>query len=88
MFIHNYIHLSSCTITQSQNARRFRQICTVTFTSSVFSYICVLPSDFFSTLESFSFKATNKNWTKNIIIITYEQSCVSGRCGTWHLSQF
>ena len=49
----------------------------------------VLPSDFFlklSTLECFSFKATNENWTKNIIIISYEQICMVGvGLGTfWH----
>ena len=37
-------------------------------------------------LQSFSFKATNKNWTKNIIIIGYEQICIVGvGLGTfWH----
>ena len=48
----------------------------------------VLPSDFFlklSTLECFSFKATNENWTKNIIIISYEQICVVGVGLNWHL---
>ena len=42
----------------------------------MFSYICVRPSDFF--YNYFSFKATNKNWTKNIIIISYQQICAIG----------
>ena len=77
LFIHNYIHLSSCTITRRQNARQFCQICTVTFTSCSLIFACFLLISFSSTLESFSFKATNKNWTKNIII-SYEQICMVG----------
>ena len=78
MILNNYIHLSFCTITRSQNARRFCQICTVAFTSCSLIFACFLLISFSSTLEYFSFKATNKNWTKNITIITYEQICVVG----------
>ena len=67
----------------SQNARQFCQICTVTFTSCSLIFACFLLVSFSSTLESFSFKATNKNWTKNIIIILWTN--LYGGCRTWHL---
>ena len=86
VFIHNYIHLSSCSITWSRTAWRFCQICTVTFTSCSLIFACFLLISFSSTLEPFSFNATNKNWIKNIIIISYEQICMVGvGLGTfWH----
>ena len=70
LFIHSYIHFSSCTITQSQNAQRICEICTPTFTSCSLKFACFLLISFSSTLEYSSFKETKKNWTKNIIIIS------------------
>ena len=56
------------------------------FVSSSLIFACFLLIYFSSTLESFSFKATNKNWTKNIIILSHEQICMVGvGLGTfWH----
>ena len=70
-FLHNHAK-SKCTMILSDLHRHFH---------IVFSYICVLPSDFFlkRVLESFSFKATNKNHNNKLWTNLY------GRCGTWHL---